>query len=115
VHKYHFSLKSGQYARLLHVQRSINVWVSCFGPDGKLTFGADSYKIGDTEIAELIGDTSDDYRFRVPTTVLPSGAAAQEGAHIGKRIGFRVRRHGLLHHRLQPAPERSSSASSPMP
>ena len=58
-------MKAGHYARPLLVQRSINVSVVCFGPDGKLLFEADSYKIGDTEIAELIGDTSDDYRFRV--------------------------------------------------
>jgi hypothetical protein len=64
-HEYRFPLKKGEYAKILLFQRSINVAVRCFGPDGTLRFEADSYWIDDTEIAEWIGDVSGIYRFRV--------------------------------------------------
>jgi hypothetical protein len=64
-HEYLTALETGQYAKLLLDQNSINVVVSCFGPDGILRFEADSSGIGDTEIAELIGDATGMYRFRV--------------------------------------------------
>jgi len=75
-HEYQFPLNAGQYAKLLLDQRSINVAVACFGPDGKLRFEADSYLIGDTEIAELIGDVTGTYRFRV--------IAAESTAPLGR-------------------------------
>jgi CHAT domain-containing protein/tetratricopeptide (TPR) repeat protein len=64
-HEYRFALHDGEYAKILLFQRSINVAVECFGPDGNLRFDADSQLIDDTEIAELIGDASGIYRFRV--------------------------------------------------
>jgi CHAT domain-containing protein/Tfp pilus assembly protein PilF len=64
-HEYRFTLHEGEYAKILLFQRTINVAVECFGPDGILRFDADSHMIDDTEIAELIGDTSGMYRFRV--------------------------------------------------
>jgi hypothetical protein len=64
-HEYLIALETGQYAKLLLDQNSINVVVACFGPDGMLRFEADSVGIGDTEIVELIGDATGMYRFRV--------------------------------------------------
>src|SRR5262245_43005756 len=63
-HEYRFALQAGQYARINLFQYSINVAVECVGPDGKQRFEADSHRIDDTEIAELIGDASGTYRFR---------------------------------------------------
>jgi CHAT domain-containing protein/Tfp pilus assembly protein PilF len=64
-HEYRFALDQGQYARINLFQRSINVAVECFGPDGKLRFQQDSHRIDDTEVAELIGDATGTYRLRV--------------------------------------------------
>jgi CHAT domain-containing protein/tetratricopeptide (TPR) repeat protein len=64
-HEYRFALDQGQYARINLFQRSINIAVECFGPDGKLRFQQDSHRIDDTEIAELIGDATGTYRLRV--------------------------------------------------
>ena len=74
-HEYRFALDHGQYARINLFQRSINIAVECFGPDGKLRFQQDSHRIDDTEIAELIGDTTGTYRLRVtaPELHAPSG------------------------------------------
>src|SRR5215472_1355163 len=74
-HEYQFELEAGQYAKLLLDQRSINVAVECIGPDGKPRFSADSYFTGDTEIVELIADTSGPFRLRVtaPDAHAPAG------------------------------------------
>ena len=64
-HEYRFRLEEGQYAKILLFQRSINVAVECVGPDGRQRFEADSQRIDDSEIAELIGDASGMYRLRV--------------------------------------------------
>jgi CHAT domain-containing protein/tetratricopeptide (TPR) repeat protein len=74
-HEYRFVLEARQYAKLLLDQRSVNVAVACFGPDGKLRFEADSHLVGDTEIAELIADVTGTYRFRVtaPESTAPLG------------------------------------------
>jgi CHAT domain-containing protein/tetratricopeptide (TPR) repeat protein len=74
-HEYLFKLQAGQYAKLLMDQRSINVAVECYGPDGNQRFAADSHPIGDTEISELIADVSGDYRLRVtaPDKTAPLG------------------------------------------
>src|SRR5262249_6667988 len=63
--EYHFTLLAGHYARVLVDQRSINVAIACFGPDGKDLVAADSFEIGDAESAELIGDVSGTYRLRL--------------------------------------------------
>ncbi|MEI4927319.1 hypothetical protein Q8G50_32905, partial [Klebsiella pneumoniae] len=55
-HEYHFTLQAGQYARVSVEQRTINVAIACFGPDGKNLLQTDSFEIGDTENAELIAD-----------------------------------------------------------
>src|SRR5262249_3326205 len=75
AHDYRFALAAGQYAKLLLDQRSINVAVECFGPDGKLRFSADSYLIGDTETVELVADDSGIYRLhvRAPDQHAPAG------------------------------------------
>src|SRR5262249_43383415 len=72
---YRFALKTGEYARLLIDQRSINIAVECFGPDGGKLFAADSYVVGDTEIAQLIAETSGNYRIRItaPDKTAPVG------------------------------------------
>src|SRR5262245_54494524 len=40
-HEYHFSVQSGQYVNVSIEQRTIDVAVACFGPDGKDLFAAD--------------------------------------------------------------------------
>jgi CHAT domain-containing protein/tetratricopeptide (TPR) repeat protein len=74
-HEYLFALKAGQYARLLMYQHSINLAVECFGPDGDRIFASDSHALGDTEIAQLIGEISGNYRISVtaPDKTAPTG------------------------------------------
>jgi CHAT domain-containing protein/Tfp pilus assembly protein PilF len=74
-HDYRFTLQAGQYARLLVDQRSINIAVECFGPDGGSIFAADSYRVGDTEIAQLIAESSGDFRIHItaPDKTAPVG------------------------------------------
>ena len=74
-HEYHFTLQAGQYARVLAEQRTINVAVAIFGPDGKQLLAGDSYGIGDNEPAELIAETSGTYRLLVtaPEPTTPPG------------------------------------------
>ncbi len=64
-HEYYLHLESGQYAKLNLLQRSVNVSVTCLGPDGVKRFEVDSHSVGDTEIPELIADQSGTYRFVV--------------------------------------------------
>lgn len=63
--EYQFVLQKGQYAQVVVEQRTINVAIACFGPDGKELMAADTYWIGEPETAELIGDMSGTHRFRV--------------------------------------------------
>jgi hypothetical protein len=74
-HEYHFTLQAGQYARVLAEQRTINVAVAIFGPDGKQLLAGDSYGIGDNEPAEQIAETSGTYRLLVtaPEPTTPPG------------------------------------------
>src|SRR5262249_44031843 len=75
THEYLIRLQAGQYVKLLLGQHSINLAVACFGPDGRERFAADSHNIGDTEISEMIADTTGDYRFRItaPEKTAPRG------------------------------------------
>jgi hypothetical protein len=75
AHEYSFALQEGEYAKLTLFEYSINVAVECFGPDGKPRFDADSHRIDDTEIVELIGDSSGSYLLRVtaPDRHAPAG------------------------------------------
>src|SRR5437016_2435750 len=61
AHEYSFTLQAGQYAKVSIDQRSINVAVTVFAPDGKELFTGDSETIGESESAELIGDVSGNY------------------------------------------------------
>jgi CHAT domain-containing protein/tetratricopeptide (TPR) repeat protein len=90
-HEYRFTLQAGQYARVRAEQRSINVAVACFGPDGKELLAADAYQIGDSEDVELIGDTSGIYRLRLTA----SEAHAPVGAYeiTLRDIGAATERH----------------------
>src|SRR5262245_27844594 len=67
-HEYHFPVQVGQYVNVSIEQRSINVAIACIGPDGKELFVVDSFEIGDTEDAELIGDASGVYRLRLTSS-----------------------------------------------
>jgi len=67
-HEYHFAVQAGQYVNISIEQRTINVAIACIGPDGKDLFMADSFDIGDTENAELIGDASGTYRLRLTSS-----------------------------------------------
>jgi CHAT domain-containing protein/Tfp pilus assembly protein PilF len=64
-HTYKFPLEAGRYAKVAIEQRTIDVALACFGPDGKQLFIADEEKIGDTETAELISTVAGTYRIRV--------------------------------------------------
>src|SRR4051794_3368082 len=64
-HEYKFPLQVGQYAKVSIEQRTIDVAIACFGPDGKQLFVADNEKIGDTETAELISNVSGTYGLQV--------------------------------------------------
>src|SRR4051794_25738690 len=64
-HEYKFPLQAGQYAKVSIEQRTIDVAIACFGPDGKQLFVADNEKIGDAETAELISNVSGRYALHV--------------------------------------------------
>jgi CHAT domain-containing protein/predicted negative regulator of RcsB-dependent stress response len=65
AHEYQLALEAGHYARVRADQVSINLSITCFGPDGKERFAVDTSPIGDPEDAELIADASGIYRLRV--------------------------------------------------
>ena len=64
-HGYQLALQAGQHARVRVEQRTVNVALVCFGPDGRELFAIDTFGIGDTEEAELIADTAGTYRLRL--------------------------------------------------
>jgi tetratricopeptide (TPR) repeat protein len=63
--EYRFSLQDGQYARVRVEQRSVNVAIACFGPEGKELLVADAYPIGDAENVELIANGTGIHRLRL--------------------------------------------------
>src|SRR5215831_14084440 len=63
--EFRFTLQAGQYARVAVEQRTINVILVCFGPEGKQLWSADSFDIGDTESVELFGQTAGTYRLQI--------------------------------------------------
>ena len=63
--EYRFTLQKGEYTRVAVEQRSINVALACFGPDGKQLWSADSFDIGDAETAELVGEAAGTYRLQI--------------------------------------------------
>src|SRR5262249_49149397 len=73
--EFQFLVQSGQYVNVSIEQRSIDVAIACFGPDAKELFAADSFEIGDSETAELVGDASGTYRLRLTSSEpnAPSG------------------------------------------
>jgi tetratricopeptide (TPR) repeat protein len=77
AHEYSFGLEAGQYARVSVDQRSINVTVAVFAPDGKELYSGDSYAIGESEIAALIAEVSGNFRLRVT----PSEPRAPSGRY----------------------------------
>lgn len=76
--EYRVALEAGQYARVVVEQRSIDVAVAVFGPQGGELFATDSYGIGYPETAELIAAGSGNYRLRLtaPDRHAPDGACA---------------------------------------
>jgi CHAT domain-containing protein/tetratricopeptide (TPR) repeat protein len=75
-HEYRLPLQSGQYAKVSVEQRTIDVAITCFGPNGNPLFTADSEKIGDVETAELISNVSGSYRLLItaPDRHAPNGS-----------------------------------------
>jgi CHAT domain-containing protein len=67
-HQYSFHLRSGEYARVVIEQRSVDVAVTCLAPGGQELFAADSAAIGDGENVELIAEADGEYRLRVAAT-----------------------------------------------
>jgi len=65
---YQFTLEAGQYAHLLIEQKTIDVAVAGFGPDGKQLFEANTNGAGDAEKASLISEVAGLYRIRVRAT-----------------------------------------------
>jgi CHAT domain-containing protein/tetratricopeptide (TPR) repeat protein len=65
THEFQLKLEAGQYLMLKLLQPTINVSVACLGPDNEKRFEVDSHWIGETEMPELIADTSGPYRFLV--------------------------------------------------
>src|SRR5215831_3717211 len=63
--EYRFTLQAGQYTRVVVEQRTINVALACFGPDGRQLWSADSFDIGDAENAEVVSETSGTYRLQI--------------------------------------------------
>ena len=76
-HDYLLQLSAGQYARIAIEQKSVNISISVFGPDGKERFTTESNSVGDTETAEIIANSGGTYRFRVA----PSGSNAPAGGY----------------------------------
>src|SRR5204862_4677786 len=63
--EYQFVLQKDQYAQVVVEQRSINIAIACFGPDGKELLAADTYIADEPETAELIAYASGTHRFRI--------------------------------------------------
>jgi len=74
-HDYHVIVQAGQYVRVSVEQRTINVAIACYGPDGKELFVSDSFESGEPEYAELIANASGSYRLSIAAsdTHAPSG------------------------------------------
>src|SRR5262245_25443521 len=74
-HEYRFVLNTGQYARLLVDQRSVNVAVEICDPSGKLVYAADSYHAGDAEVLQFVAENSGMHRLRLfaPARTAPLG------------------------------------------
>src|SRR5262245_59096216 len=72
-----FTLQAGQYARVVVEQHTIDVTLTCLGPDGKQLWSADSFNIGDAESAELVAETSGTYRLQIT----PSEPHARNGRY----------------------------------
>lgn len=73
--EYRLLLHAGYYVRVTVEQRTIDVAVTVFGPDGNQRFTGDTFGIGNDEPVEWIADITGDYRLRV--TAKKSAAAGQ--------------------------------------
>lgn len=76
-HEYSLAIRAGQYARVLVDQRSINLAVTVFGPEGRELFAADAAGIGEAEPAEWIAKVGGSYRIRLA----PSEPQAPNGSY----------------------------------
>jgi CHAT domain-containing protein/tetratricopeptide (TPR) repeat protein len=63
--EYRVILQANQYVRVTVEQRSINVAVSCIGPDGNELLSVDSFEIGDAEDVELIAGAPGVYQLQL--------------------------------------------------
>ena len=98
--EYRFSLQAGQYINVAIEQRSIDVSIACFGPDGRELLSANVFEIGDAESAELIADASGNYRLRITA----SDAHAPSGRY---EITLRNIETATEHHKRRVAAARS--------
>ena len=74
-HEYRFNLPTGQYARLEINQKSIDLDVAAFGPDGKQIFETDVTAAGELETASLISAAEGQHSIRLKSTdnIAPTG------------------------------------------
>ena len=89
VAEYRFALQKGQYAQVVVEQRTINVAIACFGPDGKeLTMRRHLSGPASRKRVELIGDSSrapTGLRSRRPSRSAPPAATRSPCARSNRR------------------------------
>jgi hypothetical protein len=74
-HEYRLVADAGRFLRVSVEQRSINVVVTVFEPDGKQVVETNTTGSGDVETASFVTDLSGEYRIRVrsPESTAPTG------------------------------------------
>ena len=100
THEYLVALQAGEYAHLTVDQKSVNVAISCLGPDGKQVFTEDRSGIGHIEDVEWIGGAQGAYRLRLA----PSEPRARKGDYT---ITLRVVEPATERHRKRIAAARA--------
>ena len=112
-HEYRFDLLAGLYAHLEINQKSIDLDVAVFGPDGKQVFEADVTTAGELETASLISSTAGQHSIHLQATdsTAPAGDyeitlveihAATE-AHKSRIAAERARAEAAILYRQQKA------------
>ena len=92
-HDYQLHLRAGEYARVVVQQQTVDVAVTCFGPDGQQLFVVDRQVIGDAETVEMTGEAPGAYRLRIT----PSEPHAPSGIYeiTFSELGVATERHKM--------------------
>ena len=92
-HDYQLHLRAGEYARVVVQQQTVDVAVTCFGPDGRQLFVVDREVIGDAETVEMTGEAPGAYRLRI----IPSEPQAPSGIYeiTFTELGIATERHKM--------------------